>query len=106
MMLVMTPYPGSRPAATSAAEGLHWPVVARGLGRLRRHPEPDGRLEGRHDGVAGHQVRVAEQVDGDGLRHPGLPAVLVPARIAAWARGRSSACRGRGTQGHWVLGWQ
>jgi hypothetical protein len=28
---------------------------------LRRHPEPDGRLEC-HDGVRGYQIRVAQQV--------------------------------------------
>jgi hypothetical protein len=51
-------------------------VVARRLGRLRRHPEPDGRLEG-DDGVRRHQLRVAQQVLGDGRVLPGRPVVVV-----------------------------
>jgi hypothetical protein len=51
-------------------------VVARRLGRLRRHPEPDGRLEGDHR-VRGHQVRVVHQVLA--YRVPGLLVVGLPA---------------------------
>lgn len=50
-------------------------VVAGGLGRLRRHPEPQGCLEGYHC-VIGHQVRVVEQVHSYGP--PALSVVVVP----------------------------
>jgi hypothetical protein len=65
-------------------------VVARRLGRLRRHPEPDGGLE-RHGGVGGHQVRVGEDAGADGLA--GGPVVVVvgyldgPAAVVLLPRG-------------------
>uniref|UniRef100_A0A0E0HVR1 Uncharacterized protein n=1 Tax=Oryza nivara TaxID=4536 RepID=A0A0E0HVR1_ORYNI len=49
--------------------------VARRLGRLRRHPEPERRLEG-DGGVRRHQVRVAQQVGADGLPRRAVVVVV------------------------------
>jgi hypothetical protein len=54
-------------------------VVARRLGGLRRHPEPDGRLEG-DEGVVGHQLRVVQQVQAPHVL-PGLAVVVVPGEL-------------------------
>ena len=49
-------------------------VVSRRLGRLRGHPEPEGRLEG-DDCVGGNQVRVGQEGRPD--RFPGWSVVVV-----------------------------
>ncbi|RZS15902.1 hypothetical protein BHM03_00047822 [Ensete ventricosum] len=69
--------PSGRPVGVGWRPPPGYHVVARRLGRLRGHPEPQSRLEG--DGrVGGHQVWVVEQVGADGS--PGRPVVVVAAR--------------------------
>lgn len=71
-----------RPVGLLVGLGGHVPpqhhVVARRLGLLRRHPEPQRRLE-RHIRIARHHLRVPQPVEAQRL--PRRPVVVVPGEL-------------------------